>query len=392
MAASGPTADAIVVAAGSSRRMEGLDKLSAPLAGRPLLRWSVEALAASPRVRRVVVVAAPGRVAELAAASWLRDLGASVVAGGDRRQESVAEGVAASDGELLLVHDGARPLVTPGLATRVCEAAAEHGAAIPVLPLSETLKRTDGRSIEGTVSREGLAAAQTPQGVRRELIEQAYQRHDPRGAAEFTDEAALLEAVGVSVVAVEGEPTNIKVTLSADLELAEALLRARLGPPRVGQGSDSHPFGPRLGLKLGGIHLPDAPALMGHSDGDAALHAVCDALLGASGQTDLGRLFPASDPATAGVDSAVLLAAVVKRLAEAGWRPSSLDLTIVAARPHLGAARLEQMSEVIAALVGVEPSAVSTKASTGNLDGPEGEGRSISATAIATVERAWRSG
>jgi 2-C-methyl-D-erythritol 4-phosphate cytidylyltransferase/2-C-methyl-D-erythritol 2,4-cyclodiphosphate synthase len=300
--------------------------------------------------------------------------------------------VAASDAELVLVHDGARPLVTPSLVSRVAEAATLHGAAIPTLPVGETLKRMAGSRVEGTVPREGVAAAQTPQGARRELLERAYAAIDPGGSGEFTDEAALLEAAGVEVVSVDGEATNLKITRPQDIELAEALLMARLGPPRVGQGSDSHPFGPGDGLRLGGLVIPEAPRLFGHSDGDVALHAVADALLGAAGLGDLGRLFPADDPATRGIDSRELLRAVVARLVEAGWRASSLDLSLVAARPRLGPLRLQTMREAIAELIGLEPDAVGAKASTGNLDGPEGEGRSISATAIATVVRTWPSG
>jgi len=386
-----PSTDAVVVAAGASRRMGGIDKLTVPLAGRPLLAWTLEALAASPVVRQLVVVAAAERVAELQDRPWLRALGARVVAGGARRQESVRAGVAASDAELVLVHDGARPLVTPALVARVAEAATAHGAAIPTLPVAETLKRVAGSRIEATVAGEGLATAQTPQGARRDLLERAFGATDPAGG-EFTDEAALLEAAGVEVVSVEGEAANVKVTRPQDLELAEALLVARLGPPRVGQGRDSHPFGPGEGLKLGGLTIPEAPPLSGHSDGDVALHAVADALLGAAALGDLGRLFPAGDPATRGVDSRELLRAVVARLLEAGWRASSLDLSIVAARPRLGADRLQAMREALAELTGLDPGAVGTKASTGNLDGPEGEGRSISATAIATVVRTWPSG
>ena len=386
-----PAADAIVVAAGASRRMGGRDKLLAPVAGRLLLAWTLEAVAAARSVRRVILVAASERVAELAAQPWVTALGAMVVAGGSRRQESVAAGLAASDASLVLVHDGARPLVTPGLVDRVALATSEHGAAIPVLPVSETLKRVEGSRIDRTVPRDGLAAAQTPQGARRELLAAAFASHDPRGPETFTDEAALLEATGVTVVAVPGEASNLKVTEPEDLERAEAFLSRRLGPPRVGFGSDVHPFGPGEGLALGGITFPDAPRLHGHSDGDVALHAVAGALLGAAGLGDLGRLFPATDPAIAGVASRELLGEVVRRVEEAGWRASSLDVTITGARPRLGPDRLESMRGALAALLGLAPGQVGVKASTGNLQGPEGAGRSISATAVATVVRQWPS-
>jgi 2-C-methyl-D-erythritol 4-phosphate cytidylyltransferase/2-C-methyl-D-erythritol 2,4-cyclodiphosphate synthase len=380
-------ADAVIVAAGASRRMGGTDKMQALLAGRPLLAWTLEAIAGASAVRRIVVVAAPERVADLAATAWIREVSARVVPGGARRQESVVAGVAAVDAEVILVHDGARPLVSPTLVDRVALAARRFGAAIPVRPIAETVKRVDGGLVRGTVSRTGLATAQTPQGIRRDLLLGVLAVLPAKGLEEYTDEAALLEAAGIPVATVEGDADNLKVTEAEDLARAEAILDGRQGPPRVGHGRDSHPFGPRQGLALGGISIAEAPRLHGHSDGDAALHAIADALLGASGLGDLGRIFPADDASTAGVPSGRLLAEVVARVAEAGWRPRQLDLLILAARPWLGGPRLDAMRDVIAGLLGLAPGAVSVRASSGNLDGPEGAGRSISATALVSVVR-----
>jgi len=379
--------DAIIVAAGASRRMGGIDKLHAPLLGRALLAWTIDAVAAAGSVRRVVVVAPPDGVEAMAAEPWLQAHGAVVVAGGSRRQASVAAGLAATDAPVVLVHDGARPLVSPGLVDRVAAATAEHGAAIPVRPLAETVKRLEAGVVAGTVERAGLVTAQTPQGARRELLLAAFAAHAPDGPEEFTDEAALLEASGTRVVTVPGDADNLKVTTPDDLERAAAILAHRLGPPRVGQGRDSHPFGPQDGLALGGIVIAAAPRLHGHSDGDVALHAVADALLGATGQGDLGRTFPAGDPSTRGADSRELLAAIVRRIGALGWRPAGLDLLIVGARPRLGAERLDAMRDAIARLLDLAPEAVSVRASSGNLDGPEGAGRSIAAQTLATVVR-----
>ena len=371
--------------------MGGIDKVTAPLLGRPLLSWTLDAIAAATAVRRIVVVAAPDRVAELADAEWLQRTGATVVAGGSRRQESVAAGVSATDAPIVLVHDGARPLVTPSLVDAVADAVRRHGAAIPVLPVAETLKRVDGTRVLDTIAREGLAAAQTPQGVRRDVLLDAFAAHDPAGTEEFTDEAALLERHGDVVATVAGEATNIKVTRADDLDRASAVLAARGAgpsePARVGHGSDIHPFGPHDGLALGGILIPEAPRLHGHSDGDVVLHAIADALLGAARAGDLGRLFPAGDPGTRGIASTELLSAVVSRLAESGWRPATVDVTLVGARPRLGGARLDRMRESIAALLGIDTDAVAVNASTGNLIGAEGRGLAISATAHATVVR-----
>jgi 2-C-methyl-D-erythritol 4-phosphate cytidylyltransferase / 2-C-methyl-D-erythritol 2,4-cyclodiphosphate synthase len=393
----GAVADAIVVAAGTSARMGGVDKLSAPIGGRPLLAWTLDALAAAPVVGRLVVVTAPDRLEALRDATWLPSSVAAIVAGGDRRQASVAAGLAeldrldAGSGEatpddrVVLVHDGARPLVTPALVQAVAEAAAEHGAAIPVIPIGETVKRIEDGRVAATIDRTPLATAQTPQGVRRSILRAAFERFAADDAATFTDEAALLEACSIPVHVIDGDPGNVKVTLPADLERAEAALGARGAAIRTGIGHDSHPFGPGVPLVLGGVPIKGAPRLHGHSDGDVALHAVCDALLGAAGLGDLGRLFPAGPGTPEGIASAALLEEVLRRVASAGWRPLSVDLTIVAARPRLGS-HLDAMGEAIAAALGLDPARVNVKASTGNLDGMEGAGRGMSAIAIALLE------
>jgi 2-C-methyl-D-erythritol 4-phosphate cytidylyltransferase / 2-C-methyl-D-erythritol 2,4-cyclodiphosphate synthase len=407
---------AVVVAAGSSRRMGGRDKLAADLEGRSVLRWSVEALAAA-GVTRIVIVTLEARVAEIAAETWLPDAVVAVVAGGERRQESVAAGVAAlteleaADAvsgavadPVILVHDAARPLASPDLVRAVAAAAVVHGAAIPILPVTETLKRLDGDLIGTTVDRTDVVAAQTPQGLRLSLLERAYAAYPPGGPETWTDEASLLEACRIPVHAIPGEPTNLKVTVPLDLERASAFLDGGLVPGRpvsavrsdpafaarpdpatagrVGLGIDGHPFGSGEPLVLGGLRIDGSPRLSGHSDGDAALHAVADALLGAAGLGDLGRMFPADSRTPIGVDSRVLLISVVERVRAAGWVPANVDLTIVAARPKL-AALLPAMGEAIAAALGVEAAAVNVKASTGNLAGSEGAGRSISASAVA---------
>ena len=378
-----------MVAAGSSTRMAGTDKVVAQVAGRPLLAWTLSAFENAPDVERIVLVTSADRVADLASATWLPAKVTAVVAGGDRRQTSVAAGVAAlsdaADERVLLVHDGARPLVSGRAIAEVVRATQEHGAAIPVIPVAETLKRVGGGLVHGTVDRVGLAAAQTPQGVRAGILRAAYGRFPPDGPATWTDEASLLEACTIPVHVVPGDPDNLKVTLPADLARVGAAL-AGTGVVRTGIGHDSHPFGPGTGLALGGIVIESAPRLHGHSDGDVALHAICDALLGAAGLGDLGRVFPAGPATPAGIGSRTLLGEV-RRLVEAdGWRATSVDVTIVAARPKL-ATHLDEMRAVIADLLGLGPRAVNVKASSGNLDGPDGAGRSISALAVASLER-----
>jgi 2-C-methyl-D-erythritol 2,4-cyclodiphosphate synthase len=282
----------------------------------------------------------------------------------------------------VLVHDGARPLVSPGLVTAVAEAVVRHGAALPVLPVADTLKRVGEGLVLETVDRSALATAQTPQGARRGLLLDAWTAYPPDGPPEFTDEAALLEACTMHVHAIPGEPANLKVTLPDDLRRVEqALIPAST---RIGFGHDSHPFGPGTGLRLGGIEIPGAPKLAGHSDGDVVLHAVADALLGAAGLGDLGRLFPADARTPKGIDSTAMLAEVVARVAAAGLAPAGVDVTVIGARPKLGP-RLDAMRDAIASVLALGPGTVNVKASTGNLAGDEGAGRSISARAIATL-------
>lgn len=391
-------ADAIVVAAGGSTRMGGTDKLAASVGGQPLLQRTVAAMAAATAVDRIVLVVAPERVAD--AATLLPGRLAAVVPGGSHRGASVeagfralealwlAAGIRPEADRVVLVHDGARPLVSPELVAAVVAAAAEHGAAIPVVPVTDTLKRiVDGR-IGGTVDRSELVAAQTPQGARASLLRRAFAAFPSRGTARFTDEAALLEACTIPVHPIPGDPVNLKVTVPADLRTAEQMLGRDAGR-RFGLGSDSHPFGPGEPLRLGGLDVPGAPRLHGHSDGDVALHAIADALLGAAGLGDLGRLFPADRRTPRGIDSAELLAEVVGRLATAGWQPAAVDLTLIGARPRL-APQLEPMRARIASLLELPVAAIGVKASSGNLGGPEGAGRALAASALATIRpTAW---
>ncbi len=386
----GPTpADVIVVAAGRSTRMGGLDKTFARIGDRPLLAWTLAALAAAPGVERIVVVTASDRVADLRAAAWLPAQVHAVVDGGDRRQASVAAGFAAlppaGDDRVILVHDGARPLVTPVLVTAVIEAVARYGAAIPVVPIAETVKRVADDQVAATVDRSDLATAQTPQGVRRGALSAAYARFPPDGPETWTDEAALLEACRIAVHVVPGDPSNLKVTLPSDLRQAAAALTGA-SAVRTGIGVDAHPFGAGEPLRLGGVSIEGAPRLHGHSDGDVAVHAICDALLGAAALGDLGRVFPAGPETPEGIDSRSMLIEVRRRVSAAGWSVGNLDLTITAARPRL-AAHLDAMRDAIAAALDADPGAVNVKASTGNLLGDEGAGRAISAIAVATLSR-----
>lgn len=361
--------------------MGGADKLDELIGGRPLLQWSVDAMFAATSVARVIVVARPDRVNELADLPWLA--GTTVVAGGERRADSVRAGVAAATADVVLVHDGARPLASSGLADAVAAAAAEHGAAVPVVPLVDSLKRAAGTTLGPSVERDGLVRTQTPQGARRSLLLDAY---GAAGDAAFSDEAALLESRGVAIATVPGEAANIKVTLPEDLELVRAIARGR-GETTVAIGQDSHGFGPGDGLWLGGTLIEGAPRLHGHSDGDVVLHAIATAILSGSGNGDLGRLFPPSDSRTTGIASAELLREAVAQAEKSGWAVESAQISLVGARPKLGAQRLDRMAARVAELLAVARDSVAISASTGNLNGAEGAGRVITATALIGLHR-----
>jgi 2-C-methyl-D-erythritol 4-phosphate cytidylyltransferase / 2-C-methyl-D-erythritol 2,4-cyclodiphosphate synthase len=392
----GPTAaaDAIIVAAGSSSRMAGVDKLLAEVGGgRTLLGRTIDAFAALPSIGAIAVVTTPDRRRRIERDAATLAGRLVFAAGGDRRQDSVRNGFLALEraapdpgGErVVLVHDGARPMIDAALVGSVVHATLEHGAAIPVVPVRDTIKRVvDGR-IAATEDRSLLVAAQTPQGVRRSILRSALA--DPIAlTGTWTDEAALLEACKIAVHVVPGDPANIKVTVPADLVRVIDGAEVETGSRRNGIGHDSHPFGPGAPLRLGGIEIDGAPRLHGHSDGDVILHAIADGLLGAAGLGDLGRLYPAGPATPSGIASRELLGGVLERLAVAGWAPATVDLTVVGARPRL-AGHLDAMRDAVAELLGIGREGVNLKASSGNLDGSTGAGRSLSALALVGIER-----
>ena len=244
-----PFGDAIILAAGTSARMGGPDKLRMVVGGLPLLAWTVASAAQATTVRRIIVVSRADRVSAMNDEPWIRAVGATVVVGGERRQDSVAAGVEASDGEVVLIHDGARPLVRPELFDQVALAAREHGTAVPVVPVAESMRRiVDGR-IVGILDKADLYRSQTPHGAQREVILRAYERQDPRGVDTFIDETALVQSTGLLVSTVPGDPANLKVTLPGDEQLVFALLEARAqgSAPRESQAPEPVKSGPRPG-------------------------------------------------------------------------------------------------------------------------------------------------
>ncbi len=389
----------MLVAAGRARRMGG-DKLWLDLWGRPVWRWSLDALLRVQGLARAAVVAPAGQVERFR--DWLptADVGRCLVTeGGETRADSVSAGLEAlqragvDHGALVLVHDAARPAADVELMERVAAAAREAGAAIPVLPVADTLKRVGDDLVGATVSRDGLAAAQTPQAASLGILLAAMDAARAR-RSEPTDEAQALDALGVPVRAVVGDAANRKLTEAGDEPVLRAILRERalgsLGAPappaggRVGIGFDAHRLQPGLPLRLGGLAFPDEPAgLAGHSDGDVALHAVIDAMLGAARLGDVGSLFFPDDPQWEDADSGVLLGAATARVRGAALEPLSVDVSIVARRPAIAPVR-DVMEARIGALMGVPPERISVKGTTSDGLGFAGD-EGIAAYAVATV-------
>ena len=402
--ASPPPFCAILVAAGRSSRM-GSDKLWADLWARPTWRWSLDALLATPGLVRVAVAVGADAVEQFEEA--LPADGADrcvVVPGGEVRADSVIAGLWAltraghDDETLVLVHDAARPAVTPSLIEAVAGTSAAGGglAVIPIVPVTDSLKRVRNERVVAPVEREEVVAAQTPQaarlGVLRAAIEEAHAWGRP-----ITDDAGAMAAAGVAVHVVPGDPTNLKLTEPSDLVAIRAVLAARAMPvaapsqapagARSGVGFDAHRLVPGRPMRIAGVEFSDEPmGPEGHSDGDAALHALIDALLGAAQLGDVGIMFPADGEAWTDADSADLVRSAVARLEEHGWRPTSADLAVAVARPAI-APRRDELSARVAELLRVAPEAVSIKGTTTDGLGVTGAG-GMAAWAIATVERA----
>ena len=394
---------AILVAAGRSRRMGDDDKLWIDFWGRPTWRWSLDVLLATPGLTRIAITvpadAADRFSAELPPGSSDRCL---VVAGGEARADSVIAGIWAltgaghGDETLVLVHDAARPAVTASLVSAVAAAAAGGSwAVVPIVPIVDSLKRVRGDRVVAPVEREEVAAAQTPQAARlgdlRAAIEESHAWGRP-----ITDDAGALAAAGVSVHTILGDHANIKLTEPSDVAAMRATLAERatpIGAGRVGGGTrwgigfDAHRLAEGRPMRLGGLTWEGEPrGPQGHSDGDAALHALIDALLGAAGLGDVGTLFPSAAVAWEGADSADLVGRAVARLAEHGWVPAGADLAIAATRPAIAPRRAE-LTARLSELLGIALDAVSVKGTTSDGLGFAGE-EGIAAWAIAGVDRA----
>ncbi|MDK2888183.1 MAG: 2-C-methyl-D-erythritol 4-phosphate cytidylyltransferase [Thermoanaerobacter sp.] len=387
---------AVVVAAGRSERMgQGVNKQFLPLSGLPVLARSLRIFEEAEPVRGYVVVAAEGdveRVDRLARREWGCRKLRGVVPGGGRRQDSVRNGLEAlpPETEVVLVHDGARPLARVEDVLAVAREAARWGAATLAVPVKDTVKEAgSGGFVARTLPREVLWLTQTPQGFRFSLLVEAHRR----AAAEkisATDDASLVEAMGHPVKLVPGSYRNIKITTPEDMVVAEALLEkgeksnVPPAPLRMGFGYDVHRLVAGRPLILGGVEVPFERGLAGHSDADVLVHAVMDALLGAAGLGDIGRHFPDHEPRYAGISSLMLLEEVGKMLAERGYRVSNIDAVVVAQAPRL-AAYIPSMEFNIARSLNIDAGRINVKATTTEGLGFTGTGEGIAAYAVAAV-------
>ena len=383
---------AVVVAAGQGLRAGGeIPKQFRRIAGETLLERALSAFAEAPDVTFVQPVIRPDDV------DLVRRLTSGMnvlepVAGGATRQASVRAGLEAlvsCTPDIVLVHDAARPFASASLITRAIAAAEKTGAAIPALPVTDTVKRIDNTgTIEATLDRNSIRLVQTPQAFAFPALFDAHRRALAQGRDDFTDDAALAEWAGIKVSVFAGEPGNIKFTTPEDFARAEAIQSAGLGDVRTGSGLDVHAFGPGDHVTLGGIRIPHVQALTGHSDADVALHALTDAILGALADGDIGAHFPPSDPQWRGASSDRFLTFAVERVRARGGRIAHLDLTIVCEAPRIGEHR-DRMRANIANLAGIGIERVGVKATTSEKLGFTGRGEGIAAYATATIRLPW---
>ena len=395
---SSPRVAVIVVAAGAGTRLSaGAPKAFVGIDEHTVLRHCLRGVFDA-RPAQVVVVVPEGRVGEALAdareaAGDRREL-VSVVAGGESRQQSVSAGLDAvwPDVEIVLVHDAARALTPGRLIDRVVDAVDRTGwGVVPVLPVIDTIKRVDQDRITGVVDRSELAAAQTPQGFRRDVLEAAYRV----ARVEYTDDSALVADAGHPIASVVGDARAFKITTPADLARARSLVSATPVPhvpgatladalPRVGVGTDVHAFGGGGTLWLAGLEWPGEPALSGHSDSDAVAHAIVDALLSAAGLGDIGSRFGTDRPEFAGAHADAFLADTRAHLASAGWTIGNVSVQVQSARPKLAPRRAEAAAALSAALGGAP---VSVSATTTDGLGFTGRADGVQAFAVALVVR-----
>ena len=390
------TVAAVIVAAGRGERA-GADvpKQYRPIGGEPMIRATLRAFLAHPRIDFVQPVINPNdRDTYQHAIAGLEDL-LPPVAGGVTRQASVRAGLEALASRrpgLVLIHDAARPFVSGALIDRAIGAGRTCGAAVPGIALADTVKSIDDRAtVTETLDRSTLRIVQTPQAFSFNLILEAHRRAVAAQRESFTDDAALAEWAGQRVSVFEGEADNLKVTTADDFARAEMTRLAALSDVRTGNGFDVHAFAEGDHVMLAGIRIPHSRGVTGHSDADVALHALVDAILGALAEGDIGAHFPPSDPQWKGAASDRFLAFACERVRKRGGAIAHLDVTVVCETPRISPHR-DAMRAHIADIANVAIDRVAVKATTSEKLGFAGRGEGIFAMATATIRLPWSAG
>jgi 2-C-methyl-D-erythritol 4-phosphate cytidylyltransferase/2-C-methyl-D-erythritol 2,4-cyclodiphosphate synthase len=382
---------AIIVAAGRGTRAGGdVPKQYVELGGKPVLRRTAEAFAQHSDITQVQVVVHRDDMAAFTAACGDLNL-PEPVPGGETRQESVLCGLRALRAfrpDNVLIHDAARPFVSNTLIDRVLEGLSSHKAALPALPVADTLKRAADKIVSETVDRAGLYAAQTPQGFHYEAILAAHLDAQANGELHLTDDAAVGERFGLDVVLVDGDPENRKLTSADDIAQAQRkfdqMAVRELLDIRVGHGFDVHAFEPGNHVILCGIQIPHDAKLKGHSDADVGMHALTDAIYGALGEGDIGQHFPPSDPQWKGAASDIFLEHAGRRVTERGGVIGHADVTLVCEAPKIGPHSLAMRTE-LGRILGLDIGRISVKATTSEQLGFTGRREGIAAYATATI-------
>ncbi len=384
---------ALIVAAGRGARAaaETLQpKQYCRIGSEPMLTHTLCAFAAHSGIGDIVVVIHPDdRVLYEEAVGPVADRLLAPALGGARRQDSVRvglEALAERSPDLVLIHDAARPFVDGALISRVTASLQGHACALPCLPVTDTLKREECGRVTGTVSREGLWRAQTPQGFHFDAILAAHRAAAQDPTLDFTDDAAVAEWFGLDVALVEGAEHNRKLTTAEDLTIADEMMRrgSGAGTIRVASGYDVHALGPGDEVILCGVRIPHGKKLIGHSDADVGLHALTDALLGTIADGDIGTHFPPSDDRWRGAGSEIFLKAAADKIAARGGSIVHVDVTLLCEAPRIGPYR-DAMRGTMAEILGIESAQVSVKATTNEGLGFVGRGEGIAAMATATV-------
>ena len=381
----------VIVAGGAGFRAGGeLPKQYQLIGGRPVIWWTLKAFAGHPGVSHVQTVIGAGHESLFSQAAGEFEIAAPVI-GGATRQDSCRIGITACSGmgfQKILIHDAARPFVSADLISHIIAELDRSEGVIPGLPIADTIKFAPGGLIERTIDRNGLWSVQTPQGFNFDAIHKAHTKAHERKIQDLTDDAAVAEKSGIRVRVIAGRVENRKLTTAGDIHDADQFLMAKANSERtdvrVGQGIDFHEFEDGDGVVLCGVEIPHDKKLKGHSDADAAMHALTDAILGALGEGDIGTHFPPSDARWKGVSSSIFLRKAVDLLASRNGVIANVDITILTEAPRVGP-HIAAMKALLSPLLRVSQDRIAIKATTTEQLGAIGRREGLAAFATATV-------